>query len=110
LTFHIQNEGDVYTKLDTMPRFNGNLYMYVQSKIIYPEQELDEGISGAVYIGFIIERDGALDSIKIVKGIDKGLDWAALQMVKTMPKFIPGIKNGKTVRVQYSIPVNFVIR
>ncbi|HXB10418.1 MAG TPA: energy transducer TonB [Bacteroidia bacterium] len=110
LTFRIQNESHVYTQLDTMPQFKGDLYIYMQSKIIYPLRELEEGISGTVYVGFIVEKNGILDSIKIVQGVERGLDIAAIMAVKKMPKFIPGIKNGKAVRVQYSLPVNFVLR
>ncbi len=110
LTFHVQNDGGVFSTIDTMPCFKGDLWRYYENHITYPEAEQEAGISGTVYIGFIVEPDGSLDSIKILRGVDKGLNRAALQMIKNMPKFTPGIKNGKAVRVQYSLPVNFVLR
>jgi len=106
-TFHIQKDSGVYTKVDTMPKFNGNIQLLF-SRIEFPEKEIEAGIEGSVLIGFIIEKDGTMDSIRILKPVEVGLDSTAIRAVRTLPKkWIPGILNGKAVRIRETIPINF---
>ncbi|HTA84405.1 MAG TPA: energy transducer TonB [Bacteroidia bacterium] len=94
-----------------MPRFNGNLSQFLSEKVEYPIKEREDSIEGTVYIGFIIEKDGTMDSIKVLKGIDPTLDLEALKGVKKLPKkWKPGIQNGKPERVKYTIPIIFKLR
>lgn len=107
-TFHIQKDSGVFATVDTMPKFNGNSTLFLQKNLQYPQLERDAGVSGTVYVGFIIEANGIMDSIRILRGIDPGLDSAALKAVRSLPKrWTPGILNGKPVRVNEGIPINF---
>ncbi len=91
-------------KLDTMSQHKGE--MIVTKYIFYPAKEKEEGIEGTVYIGFTIEKDGTMDSIKIIKGSEAGLDSAALNAVSSMPKKWLPVPS----RVQFIIPVKFSLK
>ena len=65
------------------------------------------GIQGRVVVTFVVERDGSIDSIKVVKKVSPELDREALRVIRLMPKWNPGKQNGKTVRTKYTIPVIF---
>ena len=65
------------------------------------------GIQGRVAVTFVVERDGSIDSIKVVKKVSPELDREALRVIRLMPKWNPGKQNGKTVRTKYTIPVIF---
>jgi protein TonB len=65
------------------------------------------GIQGRVVVQFVIERDGSIDSIKVVKKVSPELDAEAVRIVKAMPKWIPGRQNGFPIRMKYVIPITF---
>jgi len=108
-TIHVQKDSGVYTKLDTMPNPIGGKYF--AELVDYPEKEREARIEGIVYVSFIIEKDGTMDSIKVVMPVEAGLDAAALKAINRFPKkWVPGIKNGKPVRVKEAIPINFSLK
>ncbi len=95
------------------PEFPGGdpkLYQYLNSEMHYPEFERDNRVEGTVYLSFVINRDGAVDEIKVLRSVDNFLDAEAVRVLKKMPKWKPGKQNGNPVRVQMSIPVKFEIR
>ena len=64
-------------------------------------------IQGKVFIQFVIERDGSITDVKVVRGVDASLDKEAVRVVQSMPKWKPGKQRGKPVRVAYTLPINF---
>jgi TonB family protein len=101
-----------FVPVDVPPEFPGGLEpfsQYVYKKIKYPPYERENNIQGKAYISFVVERDGSLTDFKIVSAPSKGLGEEALRIIKDSPKWKPGIQNGRPVRVQYTVPVNFVL-
>ena len=102
-----------WVHVEKMPQFPGGqnaLLKFLGEKIVYPDLASQIGISGKVYVEFIVEKDGSISSVKIARGIDQLLDTEALRVINTMPKWIPGSQNGRNVRVKLNLPVNFVLR
>jgi len=82
----------------------------VQSKATFPEIPRQLGIQGTVYVSFIVDKDGNIKDVKIVKGIHEALDEEAIAAVKKLPRMIPGKQFDRPVKVRYTIPVKFVLK
>ena len=97
-----------------MPTFkNGNLQSFViwaQKNLDYPSLAAENGVEGKVYLEFIVEKDGALSHVQVLKGPDQALNNEALRVIRTSPKWAPGKHNGFAVRVKCSMMVNFVLQ
>jgi len=107
-TAYAQNSGKVYNVVDKMPEIkNGLSSLY--KKIKYPEIARKAGISGRVYLQFIVDENGNVENPKVLKGIGGGCDQAALSGIKEV-KFIPGLKNGKSVKVRFTLPITFRLK
>jgi TonB family protein len=104
---------DVYIFVDQMPEFPGGisaLNKYISEKLYEPTKDRCEyKFSGTVYVNFIVEKDGSLSNIKILKGTNgcSACDTKALEIIKTMPKWIPGKQDKINVRTFYSYPIKF---
>jgi protein TonB len=85
------------------------LYEYLGKSIKYPELARENGIEGKVYIQFIIEKDGSITDVGVLKGRHKSLDAEATRVVNAMPKWKPGKMGNKNVRVRFTLPINFVL-
>ncbi len=85
------------------------MYKFIEEHLQYPEQALKEGIQGTVWVSFIIEKDGNVTNIKILKDIGGGCGEAAVAMVKQMPRWEPAKHKGKAVRMQFNMPIKFVL-
>ena len=99
--------------VDNMPQFPGGeseLLKYVAMTVKYPTKAREKGISGRVFVQFVVETDGSISNIQILRGICSVCDQEAYRVVKSMPKWKPGEKDGKKVRVQYVLPINFKLR
>ena len=91
-----------------MPSFpGGNVQKWIAKNVKYPVLAMENGIQGKVYIQFVIERDGSITDVKVLRGVDASLDKEAVRVVKAMPKWKPGKQRGKPVRVSYTLPINF---
>ena len=100
----------IYQIVEVMPEFPGGMEKmmdYLSNNIKYPEEAKEKGISGRVFLSFVIEKDGSVSNVKVVKGIGKQCDDEALRVVKAMPKWKPGLMKGKPVRVNYMLPIFF---
>ena len=100
----------IYQIVDEIPQFPGGesaMMNYVSGNIKYPQEARDKEIAGRVFIGFVIEKDGSVSNVKVLRGIGGGCDEEAVRVVSSMPKWKPGIKDGKPVRVSYMMPLNF---
>ncbi len=82
---------------------------FLKKNLRYPALAVEEGKSGKVWISFIIEKDGTLTDIKVVRGPGFGMDEEALRVLKKAPAWTPGIQHNKPVRVQYTLPINFAL-
>lgn len=80
---------------------------FLTKNLRYPEQAVDAEKSGKVWISFIIEKDGTLTDIKVMRGPGYGMDEEALRVLRKAPAWTPGIQRGKPVRVAYTLPINF---
>jgi len=82
---------------------------FLQKNLRFPAMAQEQGVGGKVFLSFIIEKDGHLSDIKVVRKAGFGFDEEALRVLKLAPAWKPGIQNGAKVRVQYTIPINFQI-
>ena len=101
-----------YTIVEQMPEYPGGeaaLRKYLSTNVKYPQIATENGIQGKVYINFVVDRNGGISNVKVARGVDSSLDKEAIRVVKAMPKWIPGKQNGETVRVSYTVPINFVL-
>jgi protein TonB len=103
-------ETKVFDVVEQMPSFPGGpsaLMQYLSSNIKYPVVAEENGVQGRVVCTFVVERDGSITDVRVVKSVDPSLDKEAMRVVKSMPKWIPGKQNGSAVRVKYTVPVTF---
>ena len=84
------------------------MYRYLRNSIIYPKDEAEKKLSGKVYVQFVIGKDGKVDQVKVLRGVDPALDAEAVRAVRAMPSWIPARMNGKPVATRYVLPINFV--
>ena len=95
-----------------MPEFPGGdeaLKKYIANSLNYPEVAQKKKIQGKVYVSFVVEEDGSIGEARIERGVDPSLDKEALRVVKALPMWKPGKQRGKTVRVKYTVPINFAL-
>ena len=98
---------DVVEEMPSFPGGNGALMQFLQSNVRYPVVAQENGVQGRVQIGFVVERDGSITDVRVVRSVDPSLDKEAMRVVKMMPRWNPGKQNGQTVRVKYTVPVLF---
>lgn len=106
-------EQQIFMVVESMPEFPGgdaNLYKYLAENIKYPQMAKESGIQGRVFVTFVVERDGSVTDVRVLRGIGGGCDEEAIRVVKGMPKWTPGKQRGKSVRVQYNLPVKFTLQ
>lgn len=100
----------VFTEVEEAPMFPGGdeaRMKYMNENIKYPAEAVKKGLQGTVFVSFVIEPDGSITNAKVIRGIGGGLDEIALNAVKNMPDWIPGKVKGKSVPVQFNMPVKF---
>ena len=100
----------VFLVVQEMPKFPGGekaMYSFIAKNIKYPEAAKKAGISGRVFLSFIVEKDGSTSDVSLLRGIGYGCDEAAIEVVKAFPKWKAGKQHGQNVRVQYRMPIKF---
>ena len=100
----------IHLAVEVAPEFPGGangLVEYVRNNIQYPQKAVENGIEGKVFVQFVVEKDGSISNISVLRGVNEELDAEAVRVVKSLPKFTPGMHKGEPVRVQYTLPVNF---
>ena len=106
-------EEQIFVVVEAMPEFPGGdaaRMKYLGSSIRYPTMARESGIQGRVYVTFVVERDGSVTDVRVLRGIGGGCDEEAIRVVKAMPKWIPGRQRNKPVRVQFNLPVRFTLQ
>ncbi|HRD53767.1 MAG TPA: energy transducer TonB [Flavobacteriales bacterium] len=99
-----------YTIVEEMPSFPGGqeaMMRYLSANLQFPKEAQEKGVQGAVFINFVVERDGSINEVKVLRGIDNACEAEAIRVVQGMPKWAPGKQRGKEVRVQYNLPIRF---
>ena len=100
----------IYQVVEVMPEFPGGMdkmAKYLSENIKYPEEAKEKNICGRVFIEFVIEKDGSVSNVNVMRSIGGGCDEEGVRVVKAMPKWKPGLMKGKPVRVHYVLPINF---
>ena len=106
----VAEDGEIFGKVEEMPSFPGGevkLVEYIAKNLNYPQEAIEKGIEGRVFVGFIIDVDGSVTDVKLLRGIGGGCDEEAIRVIKSLPKWRPAKQNGVFSRVSYQIPVNF---
>ena len=105
------DEGEAsFIDVEVMPEYPGGqkaLFAYLSENIRYPQIAKENKIEGRVIVGFVVEKDGSISNVEVVRSVDPSLDKEALRVIKSMPRWKPGKIRGKPVRVKYTVPVNF---
>ena len=99
-----------FRDIEAYPEFEGGMkafYKFIQKNLRYPASALDQEKQGKVFISFVVERDGAISDVKVLKGVGYGMDEEASRVIKKSPNWKPGKQNGKTVRVRFNMPITF---
>lgn len=101
---------EVFTVVEESPQYPGGEELrlkFLAENLYYPQAAREASVQGTVYITFVVEADGTITDIRVLRGIGKGCDEEALRVIKLMPKWLPGKQRGKPVRVQYNLPIKF---
>lgn len=104
---------EIFKSVEQPPTFPGGdaaLMKYLSSHLQYPTMAQENNIQGKVIVQFVVEKDGHVGDVKVVRSVDKDLDREAIRVCKSLPKFTPGRQNGQAVRVWYTLPVNFKLQ
>ncbi|MFB0948147.1 MAG: TonB family protein [Spirosomataceae bacterium] len=103
-------EEEIFTTVEQQPEFPGGIaqmYRYIGENMKYPSAAQRANVSGKVFVKFVVEKDGSIGDISILKGIGFGCDEEASRVIKSMPKWSPGRQNGRNVRVYFTMPISF---
>ncbi len=108
----IEEEEDnvIFQVVEKMPSFPGGdsqLFKFLNENVKYPVIAQENGVQGRVICQFVVNRDGSIVDVEVVRSVDASLDKEAIRVIKSMPKWSPGQQRGKPVRVKYTLPVNF---
>jgi protein TonB len=105
-------EAEIFTVVEESPSFPGGdeaRIKFLQGNITYPTMARESGIQGTVYVTFVVEKGGNVSDVKILRGIGGGCDEEAIRVIRAMPKWNPGKQRGKSVRVQFNMPIKFTL-
>jgi len=104
---------DVYFLVEEMPMFRGSkgeaFRDYVSENLRYPREAMEKGISGKIFVQFVVNREGLIEDVTVVKSVDPLLDKEAIRVVANSPAWTPGKQGGKCVKVRYTFPIVFTL-
>lgn len=106
-------EMEIFTVVESMPGYPGGdaaRMKFLQENIKYPQMARESGIQGTVYATFVVEIDGSVTDVRILRGIGGGCDEEAIRVIEAMPNWNPGMQRGKPVRVQFTMPIRFTLQ
>ena len=111
----IQQEApkEIFTVVEEQPGYPGGdeaRIKYLQENIKYPEEAKELGVQGKVFVTFVVEVDGSITDVRVLRGIGAGCDEEAIRVVKSMPRWVPGKQRGQPVRVQFNLPIKFTLQ
>jgi len=107
----INNEPVIFCyHVEVMPTFPGGekkMMEFLQENLIYPKEALEKGIAGRVICRFVIQEDGSVDDVEVIRSLSEETDREVLRIIKSMPKWTPAMQSGKAVPMHYTLPVVF---
>ncbi len=106
-------QAEIFTVVEEQPGYPGGeeaRISFLQQNIRYPEEAKELGIQGRVFVTFVVEVDGSITDVRVLRGIGGGCDEEAVRVVKAMPKWVPGKQRGVPVRVQFNLPIKFTLQ
>lgn len=106
-------EPPFYTKAEVMPLYKGGdnaLFGDLAKQIKYPNDAIERNESGTVYLSYIVEKDGSVSEIKILKGVSESINKEAIRAFALLKNWKPGFQNGKAVRIQMALPIKFTLK
>lgn len=104
---------EIFTVVEESPAFPGGeeaRIKFLQQNISYPQVAKEAGIQGTVFVTFVVEVDGSVSDVRVLRGIGGGCDEEAIRVVKAMPKWAPGKQRARPVRVQFNMPIKFILQ
>ncbi|MBW6479454.1 MAG: energy transducer TonB [Bacteroidales bacterium] len=107
-----QTQDQIFTVVEDQPEFPGgtdSLMTYLMQNLRYPKEARDARIQGTVFVTFVVEKDGSVSDVRTLRGVAPSLDEEAIRVVRAMPAWKPGYQRGQTVRVQYNLPIRFIM-
>ena len=105
---HEEEQNKIFEVVEQQPQFpGGSVNGWLADHIKYPVVAAENGLSGRVVVQFVVERDGSVSQVRVVRGVDPSLDKEAQRVISSMPKWIPGKQNGQAVRSRFTVPVTF---
>lgn len=110
LLLFLLNSLFAFSQIDSAPEFPGGvdkLVEYLSLNTIYPEEAKQNNIEGRVLCEFVVAEDGSATNVKVLESVHPSLDAEAIRVIENMPKWNPGIKDGKPVRVRFKLPISF---
>ncbi len=105
-------EAEIFTVVEESPSYPGGdeaRIRFLQENIQYPQMARESGIQGTVYVTFVVEKNGNVTDVRVLRGIGGGCDEEAIRVIKAMPRWNPGKQRGKPVRVQFNMPIKFTL-
>lgn len=103
-----EEQNKIFEVVEQQPQFpGGSVNGWIADHIKYPVVAAENGIQGRVVVQFVVERDGSVSQVRVVRGVDPSLDKEAQRVISSMPKWIPGKQNGQSVRSRFTVPVTF---
>jgi protein TonB len=109
---HVE-DNKIFEVVEQNPTFPGGtaaLMSWLSQNIKYPVIAAENGVKGRVIVQFVVEKDGSITDVVVVKSVDPSLDREATRVIKNMPHWIPGRQNGSPVRVRFTVPVTFTLQ
>ena len=109
----VVEEPQVFFIVEDMPEFPGGelaLRKYIAENVRYPEMAKENDIQGTVYVRFVVDTDGSVKNVEVIRGVDQLLDKEAIRVVQSLPKWKPGKQRGKAVKVSHSVPIKFQLQ
>ena len=107
-------EDDIFVIVEENPQFpdggTAGLLQYLGKNIKYPTIPQENGTQGRVTVQFVVNKDGSIVDVKVIRGVDPYLDKEAVRVISTMPKWIPGKQRGVPVRCKFTVPVTFKLQ
>lgn len=108
-----EDEAQVFVIVEEMPVFPGGqleLQKWIMKAVKYPVIAQENGITGRVFVSFVVNKKGMVEQVRVVRGVDPSLDKEAIRVINSMPKWKPGKQRGKNVKVSYTVPINFQLQ
>jgi protein TonB len=107
-------EEEIFVIVEEMPGFGGGdsnkFREYISKNLKFPDIAAENGIQGRVFVAFVVEPDGRVSNVRVVRGVDPSLDKEAVRVVESSPRWTPGKQRGKSVRVSFTFPIIFVLQ